>query len=666
MIYQVKMLRPRSIGLLLLLVTLVVYLPATSYQFISFDDPDYVTENPFVTAGLTWTGVKWAFAGAHASNWHPLTWLSHMFDCDVFRLNPAGPHLVNILFHSMNAALLFALLFRLTAKLWPSALVAALFAWHPLHVESVAWISERKDVLSTFFTLLTLLAYARHAENKQKSTLTSPFFYLWPPTVDYVLALIFFTMALLSKAMPVTLPLVMWLLDFWPLKRLPTDEGGWRSAWRLFLEKLPFLALSFIVCIVTLLAQHHAESSLAKIPFSLRMENAVIAYTSYLGKMIWPMNLAFFYPYHGTFPTFIFLASAGILIGISVIVWLERKIRPWLMVGWFWFLVTLVPVIGIVQVGGQAMADRYTYFPLVGIFVAASFSVSALAEQFTFFKKGLVAVAILALGGCAFLAEKQLPFWHDEEALSSHALAVEESEVAHITLGATLRKQNLRTEAMHHYIMALRINPESVLANVNIAGMLDETNRSELAAAYYQRAIEKNTWCPMANEYYGVFLVKQKKFPEAEKQFATAAQLDPTAATPHFSMARLLLDQGNDIEALKQLRQAVKLEPNNLEILVLIVGILAADENPLVRNGTEAHEFAERAVKLTNRRQPAVLDVLAMSCAELGRFDEAGQIQQQTIKLATAMGQEGDVPKLQKRLEYYQKHQPWRETFRKN
>jgi len=381
---------------------------------------------------------------------------------------------------------------------------------------------------------------------------------------------------------------------------------------------------------------------------------------------MWPLHLAYYYPYHAVIPKFIFLASAAILIGISAIAWLERKIRPWLIVGWLWFLVTLAPVIGIVQVGGQAMADRYTYFPLVGIFLATSFSMSALAEHFSFLKRGLATAAVLTLILCVVLTEKQVAYWHDDQILASHALEVEESGTAHITLGVALRNQNRRTEAMSQFLMVRWINPESMEANANIAGMLDETNRPELAEVYYQRALKQNTWCPTANENYGLFLVRLKRFAEAEKQFTKAAQIDPTSARPQSMMARLLLDQGRDVEALKHLREALRLEPNNLEMLVLIVGVLAADEDPVVRNGAEAHEFAERAVKLTNSRQPAVLDVLAMSCAELGRFEEAGQIQQQTIKLATAMGQDEDVIKLQKRLELYQKHQAWRETFRKN
>jgi tetratricopeptide (TPR) repeat protein len=473
-------------------------------------------------------------------------------------------------------------------------------------------------------------------------------------------------MALLSKAMPVTLPLAMCLLDFWPLKRFPTEAGRWSNAWRLSLEKIPFLALAFIACIITLLAQHHAESSLANIPISLRLENAVTAYAAYLAKMISPTDLAIFYPYHGTIPRSVLFESAVILMGISAIVWLERNIRPWLIVGWLWFLVTLVPVIGLVQVGAQAMADRYTYFPLVGIFVAVSFTISALVEHFAFLKRGLIPVSILVVGLCAVTTERQLSYWQDNETLFRHALEVEDSDIGHICLGGALRDQNRRKEAMTQYILAWRKSPESVLANANVAGMLAENNQPELAAVYYQRAIKENSWCAWANLNYGRVLVTLKRYDEAEKQFTAAARVDPSAATPRFLMAQLKLRQGCDAEAVKPLREALNLEPNNLEMLVFAAAVLSADENPQVRNGIDAHKFAETAVKLTNSQQPAALDVLAMSCAEMGRFEEADQIQQKTVNLAETMGQNEDLPKLQKRLALYRKHQPWRDTFQKN
>lgn len=655
------MLRPRSIGLLLGLLTLLVYLPATSCHFVNFDDADYVTDNHVVQNGLTWAGVKWAFSGAHASNWHPLTWLSHMADCDLFRLNPAGPHLVNLLFHAANAALLFMLVFQLTNKLWSSAFVAALFAWHPLHVESVAWVAERKDVLSTFFTLLSLLSYARYVrENRRRS--------FW-------LAGLFFVLALLSKPMPVTLPLVMLLLDYWPLQRLaasglegasPGSPGGQPSSFAAFipliLEKWPFL-LAAASCGVTVLAQHHAISPL---PFNLRLENAVTAYAGYLSKMIWPLHLAIFYPLLSPIAWSLVAESAIILTGISVLVWLERKTHPWLLAGWLWFLVTLVPVIGLVQVGAQSMADRYTYFPLIGIFLAATFSAQVLTERFSFLIKWFSLAAVLILGACVLITENQLRYWHDSETLFRHSLDVADSATAHASLAATLYDQKKMSEATRHYILAIRLNPDMDLAYWNLAQIFSDEGKLELAAVYYREGVKRKPLSPMPYDNLGVILVKLKRPDEALKEFADAAQVDPTAAPPHFLMGRLLLQRGQDADALIQLRQATELDPDNPEMLIYLASVLAADENPRFRDGKEALELAKKAVMVTDSQQPAAFDALAMSNAEKGDFAAAALIQMQAINLAKTIGQVDDLELMQQRLELYQQRQPWRESFRAN
>jgi tetratricopeptide (TPR) repeat protein len=657
------MLRPRSIGLLLALITLLVYLPATSYQFINFDDPEYVSQNIVVQNGLTWAGVKWSFMGAHASNWHPLTWLSHMADCDLFRLNPAGPHLVNILLHSVNAALIFTLFFRLTKKLWPSAFIAALFAWHPLHIESVAWISERKDVLSTFFTLLTLLSYTRYVQENQRRS-------FW-------FAVLFFALALLSKPMPVTLPLVMLFLDYWPLKRFEgyqskvagSTDGEQLSTFNFqlstVLEKWPFFMLTTISCVITFLAQHHAESSLANVPLGFRLENVLTAYAGYLWKMVWPTELIILYPLRAPIAWQLVAQSVIVLTGISVIVWRERKTSPWLTVGWLWFLVTLLPVIGLVQVGSQSMADRYTYFPLVGIFLAIGFSADAVAENFIFLKKWFTPVAILILGGCVLLTEKQLSYWHDSESLFTHALTVEDSASAHISLGGVMRDQNRMREAMSEYIRAWLLNPESVLANGNVAYMLDAEGKTALAADYYQRAVNGNFPSPAIHKNYGMVLSKLGRYAEAMSQYSIAAQMEVTSADSQALMAELLLLQGRDAEALTHLRIALELDPNNLGRVILTANLLAAAEDPHARNGVEARAIAEKLVKRTGDQQAAALDALAMADAEIGRFDEAVQLQQKAVNLVEANGPKEDLVVMQKRLETYQQHKPWRESFKR-
>ena len=349
--------RPRLIALLLALITLLVYLPVTHSSFLDYDDDDYITNNQMVQNGLTLAGIQWAFTTAHASNWHPLTWLSHMTDCELFGLNPAAHHFVNVLFHAANAVLLFTLVLRLTGALWPAAFVAALFAWHPLHVESVAWVAERKDVLSTFFALLSLLSYVRYAKENRRRC-------FW-------VALACFALGLMAKPMLVTLPFVMLLLDFWPVQRF---NGS--TVQRLLIEKIPFFTLAAISCIVTFLVQRNmAVASLELVPMGFRLENVPVAYVAYLSKLIWPSNLAVIYPMPSDFqlPPMKVALAVTLLIFVSAIVWLNRKRTPYLPVGWLWFLGTLVPVIGLVQVGTQAFADRYTYFPAIGLFFMVAF-----------------------------------------------------------------------------------------------------------------------------------------------------------------------------------------------------------------------------------------------------------------------------------------------------
>lgn len=639
---------PRVLALLLALLTLLVYLPATTAQFINYDDPDYVLRNDMVQKGVTWEGVRWAFAGAHASNWHPLTWISHMVDCDLFRLNPAGPHLVNGLFHALNTALLFILLFRLTGRKWPSVMVAALFGWHPLHVESVAWVAERKDVLSTFFTLLTLFSYTDFVREKRRRS--------------YWLAWFYFGLALLSKPMPVTLPCVMLLLDFWPLQRVAGAPWMNRANLGLLLEKVPFFLLSAGVCLITVLVQHRAESTLTGVPFGFRLENMVVAYVGYLSKLAWPVNLAVFYPLKAPLPWRGVAEAAVILAGISVLAWSARRSRPWQLFGWLWFLVTLVPVIGLVQVGAQSMADRYAYFPSVGIFVAVVFSLAKAVDHFAAFKNW--AAAALVLGGCLALTERQLTYWHDSESLFTHALAVADSSVARLSLGVAFDDAGRKAEALQEYIMAAQLDPISPVAYGDIGRLLAGEDKALLAAEYYQIAIKYAPKAPSYHDNLGVILAKLRYFPAALREFNVAAAVDPSAAMPHFLIGRLLLEQGQDEKALSELRQAIRLDPANAENLYFVASVLASDEQLADTNGPEACALAEKAVELTQGQQPAALDVLAMGYAQTGRFEAAKQTQQAAIEVAQTIGLTNDLPTLQKRLQNYAAHRPWRQSFR--
>jgi len=637
--------RPRLIGLLLALVTLLVYLPVTHSGFVVYDDNTYVTENSVVQNGLSWPGVQWAFTTGHGGNWHPLTWLSHMTDCGLFGLNASAHHSVNVLLHAMNAALLFGLLFRLTGALWPAAFVAALFAWHPLHVESVAWIAERKDVLSTFFALLTLQAYVRYAQRvtggKWQVTRTEtadPASALSRVTCHtsrfYWLALLFFALGLMAKPMLVTLPFVMLLLDWWPLRRIPVSGFRFPDLARLALEKWPFFLLVVISCVVTFLAQRHdaAVMTLEQFPLKLRAANALISYESYLAKMFWPWPLAIFYPLpkHLSWIRAMTATAVAVLGTISWLAWRTRRQCPCLLIGWLWFLGTLVPVIGLVQVGSAALADRYTYFPLVGIFIAVAFGVRDLTSRFQLPKPAVIAAAALALAACLVLTENQLRYWHDSKSLFAHALAVTDDNInAHIDYGVALEQEGQFAGALAQYREAARIDPDSVAAHFNIGNLLD----------------------------------KMGKPAEALPELRKAVLLDPTQAHAHNVLGSVLLKEGRDAEAIEEFRQALRIEPDNFQTLAYTAHVLAAEQNPEVRDGKAALVFAIKANILSGGTQPFVLDVLGMACAEVGRFDEAQQAAQQAIALATA-AKMNKLESLQQRLELYKNHQPWRESFR--
>ncbi|MGD0206067.1 MAG: tetratricopeptide repeat protein [Verrucomicrobiota bacterium] len=672
--------RPRLIGLLLALITLLVYLPASRDGFVNYDDQDYVTENSTVQKGLTWPGIKWAFTTGHASNWHPLTWLSHMADCELFALNPGAHHLVNVLFHTANVVLLFLLLLWLTGGLWPAAFVAALFAWHPLHVESVAWISERKDVLSTFFALLTLLAYTRYAQSVTsdkwqvaRTEKIAPVPALSRVTCHvslfYGLALIFFALGLMSKPMLVTLPFVMLLLDYWPLKRVTSDQWQVSKVVRLTLEKWPFFLLAAVSCVVTFLVQSQrsgdAVASLELVPLHYRFCNALVSYGLYLLKMVWPVGLAVFYPLpdHLTWLLMAATASAVVLVIISSFVWRAGRAHAYLPVGWLWFLGTLVPVIGLVQVGGAALADRYTYIPSIGVFIAVTFGVCALADRFQFPKKAIATAAVLILATCLILAENQLRYWHDSETLFAHALAVtKNNHVAHVNLGVALEQKGKLNEALAEYRAAEQLAPELYHIHNNLGNLLDNLGHPNKALTEYREAVLLNPKLPSLHNGAGIVLTELGRFDEAMSQFKEAARLDSTYPWAHLEIGKMRLKQGRDAEAIDEFREALRIDPNNFQILAYTAHVLAADENPQIRDGKTALVLAIKAKVLTDGAQPYVLDALGMACAETGDFTNALEVTQRAIDLATAAKIKKLEP-LQQRLELYKNHQPWRESF---
>ncbi len=666
--------RPRLIALLLALITLLAYLPAVRNGFVVYDDNTYVTENRTVQNGLTWAGIQWAFTTGHGSNWHPLTWLSHMMDCGLFGLNAGAHHSVNMLIHTVNAVLLLLLVFRLTGALWPAAFVAALFAWHPLHVESVAWISERKDVLSTFFALLTLLAYGKAvtddtwqvARTNKNGPRPAQSRFTFHDSCFYILALFFFALGLMAKPMLVTLPFVMLLLDYWPLQRFGV-HGSKLKVQGLFLEKAPFFLLVVVSCVVTYLVQRHGEAvmTLQQHPLHLRIANALMSYDLYLAKTIWPWPLAVFYPLpnHLAWIRAMAAVAVAVLGVVSWLTWRARRPYPYLLVGWLWFLGTLVPVIGLVQVGSAAMADRYTYFPLVGIFIAIAFGLRDLVRRFHVPKIAVASAAALALVTCLALTENQLRYWRDSESLFAHAVAVTaDNPNARVDYGVALEQQGRFPEALAEYREAVRIAPDNLQAQYNIGNLLDKMGQPEKARLELLKAVQLDPKSAASRDALGAVLVELGRFPEAMDQFTEALRLDPNHAGAHFDMGKVLLKQGRDAEAIDEFRAALRLEPDNFQILAYTAHVLAANENPPRRDGQTALALALKANALSGNSQPFVFDALGMACAETGRFDEAQQAVQAAIDIANA-AQMKKLEPLQRRLELYKNHQPWRESF---
>ena len=536
----------RELGIVVLLVaaTLAVYRQVGSLDFVNYDDPDYVSGNATVRAGLTREGVAWAFTTGHAGNWHPLTWLSHMLDVRLHGLSPGGHHVTNVVLHTANVLLLFAFLAGTTGAAWPSAAVAALFALHPLHVESVAWVSERKDVLSTFFWMLTLLAYWWYARRRS--------------VARYLAVLVLLACGLMAKPMVVTLPLVMLLVDVWPLRRALTMRDR-------LVEKLPFLALAVASAVMTFTVQLHggAVAGVDSISFGARVANALVAYVAYLGKMVYPANLIIFYP-HVALPRWQVVAATVFLIGASWLVLHAAPRRPWLVVGWLWYLVTLLPVIGIVQVGDQAIADRFTYVPLVGPFMMLAWGAAEFARAGSSRRWVTVASAVLLLAGCAVASARQLRFWRDSVVLFDHAVAVTpESWVAQVSLANALAERGRLDEAIVHYAAALRVKPELAKAHANLGVMLARKGRLDEAVAQYVEALRLNPDLVEAHNNLGAALAGAGRTDEAIAQYEYALLLRPDYADAHANLGMALTSQGKMDLAIAHYSEALRLDPDH-------------------------------------------------------------------------------------------------------
>ena len=569
--------RHLTVGLCIALavVTLLTYCRSFDFDFIQFDDPDYVIENRHVLTGLNLNGMRWAFTTFHSGNWHPLTWLSLQLDTSLIGPKPGSYHATNVYLHIANTVLLFLVLSSMTGAIWRSAMVAALFALHPLRVESVAWISERKDVLSTLFWILTLAAYVAYIRNRSLGR--------------YLLVILAFTLGLMAKPMLVTLPCVLLLLDYWPLGRVPWGPTPANQALapggrtvplpvsRLVLEKLPLLAIAVGSSIVTFQAQRRlAVRTFEEFSLHVRVANALVAYATYLWQMLFPKDLAVFYPHPGAHISMLQAVAAGFLLTVvtGIVLWYGRQ-RPYLAVGWFWYLGTLVPVIGLVQVGRQAMADRYTYVPLIGCFLMLVWGCAELAVARKWSRPSLFLAGGAALSACCTLTWIQLGYWQDDYSIWKHTVdATQRNAEAQTRLADSLARGDLFKESEVEYHKALEIDPNFTLAHLGLGNALTRSNRLEEALTEYRSAIDLEPNSALLHYNFANTLVYSGFLAEAEAEFRRAIEVEAKQASPHLSLGMELRLTGRRREAVDEFRKALVLDPDLLDARITLCDTL--------------------------------------------------------------------------------------------
>jgi protein O-mannosyl-transferase len=542
----------------LAVITLGIYAQVIRHQFITLDDGSYIKDNPMVNRGVTLAGLTWAFTTFYEGNWHPLTWIAHMIDSQLFDLNAGGHLLINVLIHVANTFLVFWFLSRTTHARWPSTLVAALFALHPLHVESVAWAAERKDTLSTLFGLLSLISYTRYAEEHSRK------WYAW---TALTLAL-----GLLAKPMLVTWPFLMLLLDYWPLHRLTRSmsrKNGLVLIAPLLREKLPLFAITAASCAVTFVAQSHggAVRTFTDIPIALRLLNALVSYAKYLLLTFWPHDLAVYYPFTAaSIPFWQIIGAVFLLVGITAFCIFQRKARPYLIVGWLWFLGTLVPVIGLVQVGGQTMADRYFYIPSIGLFIALAFGLADIAKTRRVAPSFSAAIAAMVSLVLATLTNAQIHLWSNSFTLFNHALAVTPPNlIIENSLGIALDNTGRYDEAAAHFEKALQVQHNHYEVLVNMGVTRYHQSRLPEAIEYYQAAIRSQPDAPEAHAQLALALWKQNRDGAAYDELRRASQLAPKDANIRNYLGIALGRMGRFPEAIDQLHEALRLNPNSAD-----------------------------------------------------------------------------------------------------
>jgi len=605
-----------GISIFLIALTWAVFAQTGRHQFVNYDDPLYVLDNAHVRAGLTWRGIEWAFTHVHSQNWHPLTTISHMLDCQLFGVNPGAHHLMNVFFHSIAAVLLFVLLAQITdgpsrtGGIWLSGFVAAVFAIHPLRVESVAWIAERKDVLSGVFFMLTLIAYAAYTRKRSLGR--------------YLTMSIFLACGLMSKPMLITTPLILLLLDYWPLKRF---EGSTVS--KLLIEKVPLFALSIGSCVATLWAQNFALGSTEFLPLTWRITNAIFSYFEYVRQMFWPVDLIPFYVHpEGRVEMWRFLFAVIILVAVTSITWIRRRKNPYLVVGWFWYLIMLIPVIGIVQVGLQGHADRYTYLPQIGLDVALVRLIWDLTKSWRQQKIFLSGVGVTVVGTLSILSWKQTMHWRDTEALWRHTLAVTpDSDVAHAGLGGILFVRGQIDESIDHYERALRLRDGNVAAHFGLGRALAAKQKTDAAIFHFQKAL--------------------------------GIQPDYIAASNDLGV--VFASKGEIKEAVAAWEQSLSFDPDNADAANNIAWVRATAADADLRDGRQALDLAQRALR-SGGENAVVLRTLAAAQAENSQFAEAIATCQRGEELARRNGDRAMAESLRNCAESFRRGEALRGT----
>jgi tetratricopeptide (TPR) repeat protein len=639
-----------SVGLIALI--WVVFGQTLTHAFVNFDDESYVYANPTVSRGISPQAISWAFSHIVSHNWHPLTTISHMLDCQLFDLKPGGHHFTNVLVHTIATILLLIALYQMTGAMWRSAFVAAVFAIHPLHVESVAWIAERKDVLSAVFFMLTLIAYVQWTRKQSVGR--------------YVLMSILFAGGLMSKPMLVTVPFVLLILDYWPLQRFQERNADIR---KLLVEKLPLLILVIPVGVITMLIQRHGINSVENVSLPWRIGNALVSICIYLRQLVWPTGLAVLYPHLGAnLPVWEIAIAIALTIALTIALFVTRKNRPWLWSGWLWYLVMLVPVIGIIQVGSQAHADRYSYLPQIGLYVAIAWLVADVSRRWSRRNIILTAAATLTIVAFACLAWRQAHYWRDSEALWTHTLNVTESAVAHERLASALLDKNRVDEsvvqaqlainldpsdasaqndfgvalarkgqldaALTHFLKALEADPNLPRLQYNIANALASKGDSAQAKEHYERQLQIDPSFAEAHNNLANLFLHEGRFEEAAEHLRIALQLKPSYAEAHNNLAVVLAQRGQIDAAVQQWTNTLSIDPDNLDAHCNLAWVLATFPDSSIRNGAAALDHAERALRLSGGSNARIWRLVAAANAEMGRFDVAITEAERALQLA--------------------------------